>query len=238
MKGYMMHRELKERVWQANQHLVKNGLVMLTWGNVSGIDREQGIVAIKPSGVSYQILKTEDIVVVDMNGGIIEGKLNPSSDTSTHLALYHAFKEIKGITHTHSTYATMFSQACREIPCLGTTHADNFADRIPLTRFISEEELDRDYEASTGQVIIERFININPMEIPAVLVAGHGPFTWGASPEKSVENSIILEQVAKMALGTLQLNSSVNPLPGYILKKHYLRKHGKDAYYGQKGHTV
>jgi L-ribulose-5-phosphate 4-epimerase len=229
-----MFTELKERVWHANQNLVKNGLVILTWGNVSGIDREREIIAIKPSGVSYESLKTEDIVLVDLKGNIIEGTLNPSSDTATHLVLYRAFKEIQGISHTHSAYATMFAQACLEIPCLGTTHADSFASSIPVTRFINKEEVDRNYEESTGQVIIERFKDMSPMEIPAVLVAGHGPFTWGASPEKSVENSIILEEVAKMTVGTLQLNSEVNPLPDYIQKKHYLRKHGTDSYYGQR----
>jgi L-ribulose-5-phosphate 4-epimerase len=163
-----MFTELKERVWHANQNLVKNGLVILTWGNVSGIDREREIIAIKPSGVSYESLKTEDIVLVDLKGNIIEGTLNPSSDTATHLVLYRAFKEIQGISHTHSAYATMFAQACLEIPCLGTTHADSFASSIPVTRFINKEEVDRNYEESTGQVIIERFKDMSPMEIPAV----------------------------------------------------------------------
>jgi L-ribulose-5-phosphate 4-epimerase len=230
-----MLTDLKQRVWQANQQLVKNGLVCLTWGNVSGIDRDRGYVAIKPSGVSYDILKGEDIVIVDMEGNIVEGSLNPSSDTPSHLALYNAFQEIMGITHTHSLYATMFAQACREIPCMGTTHADHFAGAIPVTRFINKEEVDQDYEANTGKVIIERFDGVNPMAIPAVLVAGHGPFTWGGSPEKSVENSVVLEEIAKMALGTLRINPKLKPLPDYIRQKHYLRKHGKDAYYGQKG---
>jgi L-ribulose-5-phosphate 4-epimerase len=230
-----MINDLKARVWRANQQLLSYGLVTLTWGNVSGIDRRQGLVVIKPSGVGYDSLKIEDMVVVDLDGKVVAGKLNPSSDTATHLALYRAFKEIIGVTHTHSSYATMFAQACREIPCFGTTHADNFAGAIPVTRFINNQEVDQDYEANTGKVIIERFADSDPMEIPAVLVAGHGPFTWGTSPEKSVENSVILEEVAKIALGTLQLHADQNPLPDYILQKHYLRKHGKDAYYGQKG---
>ena len=227
-----MLTELKKKVLQANLELVKNGLVICTWGNVSGIDRD---IAIKPSGVAYEQMKIKDIVIVDIEGRIVDGTLNPSSDTPTHLALYRAFHDVMGITHTHSTCATIFAQACCEIPCLGTTHADYFSNAVPVTRYLNQEEVESDYEANTGKIIIERFKNIDPMEIPAVLVAGHAPFTWGSSPEKSVENSVVLEYIAKMALETIRLNPEIKPLPEYILQKHYLRKHGKKAYYGQKG---
>lgn len=225
---------LKEQVWKANVDLVNYRLVTLTWGNVSGIDRQQGLVVIKPSGVSYEKMQADDMVVLDLNGKIVEGRLNPSSDTPTHLALYKAFDGIGGITHTHSEHAVMFAQAGREIPCFGTTHADHFYGAIPLTRFLTEAEAQDDYEGNTGAVIIERFRGINPIEMPAVLVAGHAPFAWGKSPEDSVKNSVVLEKVAQMALGTLQLRPECPPLPEYVLQKHYLRKHGPNAYYGQK----
>jgi len=229
-----MLEDLKEKVWQANLDLVKYNLVTLTFGNVSGFDRKMGLMAIKPSGISYDELKPKDIVIVDLKGKVIEGKLKPSSDTPTHLKLYRAFKEIGGVSHAHSEYATAFAQAAREIPCLGTTHADCFYGSIPVTRYLRQKEVREDYEGNTGKVIIERFAASNPLEMPAVLVAGHGPFCWGRSPLEAVENNLILEKVAKMALVTLLVNPEKKPLPDYILRKHYQRKHGPHAYYGQK----
>jgi len=229
-----MLNELKEKVWQANLGLVKHGLAALTFGNVSGIDRKKGLMAIKPSGISYEKLKPAQIVVVDLEGNVVEGNLKPSSDTPTHLKLYKAFSEIGGVSHAHSEYATVFAQASREIPCLGTTHADYFHGPIPVTRYLKQEEVKEDYEANTGKIIVERFSALNPLEMPAVLVAGHGPFCWGRTPLEAVENSLILEKVAKMALGTLLANPEKKPLPDYILEKHFQRKHGPDAYYGQK----
>jgi len=229
-----MLEDLKEKVWQANLDLVKYNLVTLTFGNVSGFDRKMGLMAIKPSGISYEELKPKDIVIVDLKGKVIEGKLKPSSDTPTHLKLYRAFKEIGGVSHAHSEYATAFAQAAREIPCLGTTHADCFHGPIPVTRYLSQKEVREDYEGNTGKVIIERFAASNPLEMPAVLVAGHGPFCWGRSPLEAVENNLILERVSKIALATLLANPEKKPLPDYILRKHYQRKHGPDAYYGQK----
>ncbi len=229
-----MLEDLKEKVWQANLDLVKYNLVTLTFGNVSGFDRKMGLMAIKPSGISYEELKPKDIVIVDLKGKVIEGKLKPSSDTPTHLKLYRAFKEIGGVSHAHSEYATAFAQAAREIPCLGTTHADCFYGSIPVTRYLRQKEVREDYEGNTGKVIIERFAASNPLEMPAVLVAGHGPFCWGRSPLEAVENNLILERVSKIALATLLANPEKKPLPDYILRKHYQRKHGPDAYYGQK----
>ena len=229
-----MVKKLKEQVLQANVELVDAGLVTLTWGNVSGIDLAEKLVVIKPSGVPYQALRLEDMVVVDLDGKIVEGKRNPSSDTPTHLKLYNAFPMIGGITHTHSPYATMFAQACTEIPCLGTTHADHFNGAIPVTRFLTEEEVKTDYEANTGTVIIERFAQLNILALPAILVAGHAPFTWGKDASDSVKNALALERVAQMALGTLQLNPNIGELPQYIREKHFQRKHGPGAYYGQK----
>lgn len=226
--------DLKEQVWLANLDLFKHKLVTLTWGNVSGIDREKGLVVIKPSGVAYDEMKSSDMIIIDLEGKVVEGKLEPSSDTPTHLALYKAFEDIGGVAHTHSQYATMFAQACSEIPCFGTTHADHFYGNVPITRFLTEEEVKQGYEANTGTVIIERFAEIKPLEMPAVLVAGHGPFSWGKTPKEAVKNSLVLEKVAQMALGTLQLNPTSVRLPEYILRKHYLRKHGPNAYYGQK----
>jgi len=229
-----MLEDLKEKVFIANLDLVKYKLVALTWGNVSGIDREKGLVVIKPSGVSYDEIQSSDMVIVDLEGDIIEGNHNPSSDTPTHLKLYKAFTNIGGIAHTHSKYATMFAQAQKEIPCLGTTHADSFNGTIPITRFISKEEIEEGYEKNTAGVIIERFTDINPIEMPAVLVRGHGPFTFGKTPRAAAENSHILEITAEMAFGTYQLNPECENLPERVLKKHYNRKHGPDAYYGQK----
>ncbi|MGA3287946.1 MAG: L-ribulose-5-phosphate 4-epimerase [Bacteroidota bacterium] len=229
-----MLKRLKEEVCTANLELLKLGLVTLTWGNVSAISRPDGLIVIKPSGVSYDALRTDDMVVVDLNGKIVEGNRKPSSDTPTHLKLYNAFPMIGGITHTHSTYASMFAQACKEIPCLGTTHADHFNGAIPVTRFLTEEEVKTEYEANTGTVIIERFTQLDILTLPAVLVAGHAPFTWGKDASDSVKNSLALERVAQMALGTLQLNLNIGELPQYIREKHFERKHGPKAYYGQK----
>ena len=225
---------LKNAVCAANLDLLKYKLVSLTWGNVSGIDREHGLVVIKPSGVPYESLKPEHMAVIDLEGRKVQGNLNPSSDTPSHLEIYKAFSEISGITHTHSEYAVMFAQAYREIPCLGTTHADHFNGSIPLTRMITKEEVEENYEKNTGAVIVERFKDLNPLEMPAVLIPGHGAFTWGKSPEDSLKHSLILEKVAKMAWGALMLNPESTQLPNYLLDKHYQRKHGSKAYYGQK----
>lgn len=229
-----MLKELRDSVCQANRDLVTHGLVILTWGNVSGIDRDRGIVAIKPSGVEYDALRAQDIVLLDLSGKVVEGKLRPSSDTPTHLALYRAFDRIGGVTHTHSSCATAFAQARRGIPCFGTTHADHFFGEVPVTRILRTAEVEGDYEGETGAVIVERFKGIDPMHMPAVLVAGHGPFTWGKSAADSVKNSVALESVAEMALRTLALDPSAAPLPKHLLDKHFLRKHGPGAYYGQK----
>lgn len=229
-----MYDQLKESVCKANIELQTQKLVIFTWGNVSGIDRSAGVVAIKPSGVSYDKLAPDDIVLLDLDGNILEGSLNPSSDTPTHLELYRNFKALGGICHTHSSNATIWAQACRGIPCFGTTHADHFYGEIPVTDLMTPEEIEGDYELNTGKVIVSRFEGIDPMEMPAVLVANHGPFTWGAAPEKAVENAAVLEQVAVMALGTITLNSNMKDISRVLLDKHYLRKHGKNAYYGQK----
>jgi L-ribulose-5-phosphate 4-epimerase len=227
-------KELKKQVAQANLDLVKYGLVTLTWGNVSGIDRDQGLVVIKPSGVDYSTMNENDMVVIDLDGKVVDGKWKPSSDTATHLELYKAFPGIGGVTHTHSNYATIFCQAGKEIPCYGTTHADHFDGTIPLTRFLTEKEVEEAYEKYTGTVIIERFKDLDPVATPGVLVNGHAPFCWGKSADDSVKNSLVLERVAEMALAAIQLNKDIQPLPEYILKKHYYRKHGPNAYYGQK----
>ncbi len=229
-----MLEALKTEVFKANLELVKYGLVTLTWGNVSGINRAEGLIVIKPSGIDYEKMTVNDMVTVDIDGKLVEGKWRPSSDTPTHLTLYEKFTKIGGIAHSHSEYATAFAQACREIPCYGTTHADHFDGRIPVTRFLTEEETIKNYEHYTGQVIIERFANLIPNDMPGVLVAGHAPFTWGKDPRDSVKNSLVLERVAKMALNSLLLNKDIEEIPKYILKKHYSRKHGPDAYYGQK----
>jgi L-ribulose-5-phosphate 4-epimerase len=229
-----MHDALRKEVFEANIALVRHGLVTLTWGNVSGVDRDQGFVVIKPSGVEYECMTVDDMVIVDMSGAVIDGKYRPSSDTSTHLEMYKAFPSIGGIVHTHSPYATMFAQACREITCLGTTHADHFNGPVPVTRFLTEEEVREGYERNTGKVIIERFAELNPSDTPGVLVAGHAPFIWGINAGDAVKNSLILERVAQMALGSLQLNPEVAAIPAHIQEKHYQRKHGPNAYYGQR----
>ena len=229
-----MLADLKEQVCQANLDLVAEGLVTLTWGNVSGICPDRRRVVIKPSGVSYDQLQPNHMVVVDLDGQVLEGDLRPSSDTPTHVLLYRHFEGIGGITHTHSRQATMFAQARREIPCLGTTHADHFHGTVPVTRPLTEDEVRSDYEGNTGRVIVERFADLDPVAMPAALVAGHAPFTWGGSSADSVKNAIALEAVAEMALGTWLLNSQALPLESYVLNKHYRRKHGPDAYYGQR----
>ncbi|MEJ2194791.1 MAG: L-ribulose-5-phosphate 4-epimerase [Ignavibacteriaceae bacterium] len=228
-----MLKALKQKVLLANLDLVKYDLVTLTWGNVSGIDREKNLVVIKASGVDYDKMIIEDMVVVDLTGKVVEGNLRPSSDTLTHIELYKNFEGIGGITHSHSEYATIFAQACKEIPCLGTTHADHFYGNVPLTRFLTKEEVDENYELNTGKIIIERFKDLDPVETPGVLLAGHAPFTWGKTPAESVTNNLILERVAKMAFSALLLNPETETLPEFILNKHYLRKHGPNAYYGQ-----
>jgi len=230
----MMLKELREQVWQANLQLKIQNLVIYSWGNVSGIDRAKGIVLIKPSGVDYDALRPEDLVALDLEGRVVEGTLRPSSDTPTHLELYRRFEKVGGICHTHSLYATIWAQACREIPCFGTTHADNFYGPVPVTDPMQPEEIEGDYELNTGKVIVRRFAGLDPMQVPAVLVANHGPFTWGPNAEKAVENAVVLEQCAQMALGTLQLNPEQTEISRVLLDKHYLRKHGKNAYYGQK----
>jgi L-ribulose-5-phosphate 4-epimerase len=229
-----MLAELKDSVWKANLDLAKSGLIILTFGNVSGIDRRRGIVAIKPSGVAYSALKADDIVLVDLEGSVVEGWLNPSSDTPTHVEIYKAFPEVGGVAHAHSTYATMFAQARREIPCFGTTHADHFHGPVPLTRLPVEAEVADAYERNTGRIIVERFAGLDPLGLPAVLVAGHGPFTWGRTSAEAVETARVLEHTAKMAFGTMALDPRLPPLDACILEKHFSRKHGPDAYYGQK----
>jgi len=229
-----MMTELKELVWKANLDLAKSGLILLTFGNVSGIDRRRGILAIKPSGIPYEELKAEDIVLVDLEGRVVEGGFNPSLDTPTHIELYRAFPDIGGIAHAHSDYATAFAQARREIPCFGTTHADLIHGPVPVTRPLTEAEVSRHYEANTGKVIVERFAGLSPLVIPAVLVACHGPFAWGQSPGEAVSTCIILEQVAKTAFITMTLNPDQAPLEDFLLEKHFQRKHGPHATYGQK----
>ncbi len=229
-----MYEALKKNVCDANRELQKQKLVIYSWGNVSGIDRKTGIVAIKPSGVPYEELVPGKIVLLDLDGNVIEGNLRPSSDTPTHLELYRNFESVGAICHSHCLNATMWAQARKEIPCFGTTHADYFYGPIPVTEVMTEDEIQSGYELNTGKVIVKRFSGMDPMAMPAVLVANHGPFTWGKTPAEAVEAMVILEQVATTALGTI----SINPLQGQIsralLDKHYLRKHGKDAYYGQK----
>ena len=237
-----MLEELKEKVFRANLDLVKHGLVIFTWGNVSGIDREKGLVVIKPSGVSYDEMKASDMVVVSLQTGkVVEGDLNPSSDTPTHLVLYRAFPNIGGVVHTHSSYATAWAQAGRDIPNIGTTHADYFHDDIPCTRDMKKAEVFGEYEKETGNVIVERFKGMNPDDTPAVLVKNHGPFAWGTNPDNAVHNAVVLEEVAKMGfiastlhLNTLDVVDHVPSMNKLLIEKHYSRKHGPNAYYGQK----
>lgn len=228
-----MLEKLKEEVYRANMELQEKGLIIYTWGNVSGIDKEKQLIVIKPSGVNYDNLKAEDMVVVDFNGKVIEGRYKPSSDTPTHIELYKKYPQIGGVVHTHSTWAVAFAQAGMDIPAFGTTHADYFFGDILCTRELTEDEIDNDYEKNTGKVIIETIGDKNPMEVPAIVVKNHGPFAWGKTPAGSVYNAVVLEKVAEMAYKTMTLNPKVNRVSQYLLNKHYYRKHGANAYYGQ-----
>lgn len=228
-----MLEALKEQVYKANMELPRRGLITYTWGNVSSIDRETGYIVIKPSGVDYEVLKAEDMVIIDLEGNKIEGEYKPSSDTATHLELYKAFSEIGGIVHTHSPWATSWAQAGRSIPCYGTTHADYFYGSIPCARSLTKGEIENDYEKNTGLVIIETFKEMNPNFVPGVLCMNHGPFTWGKDAMEAVHNAVVLEEVAKMAFQTEQINTHVSSAPDTIKEKHFMRKHGKNAYYGQ-----
>jgi L-ribulose-5-phosphate 4-epimerase len=233
----MSYTELKEKSWKANMGLVEAGLVLLTWGNASAVDRAAGVMAIKPSGVAYSKLRPEDMVVLALDDGrVVEGKYRPSSDTATHLHLYQRWAGIGGVAHTHSLHATSFCQAAKELPCLGTTHADHFHGTVPVTRLLNDEELAGDYELNTGRLIVECFEQngLDPLHMPAVLLAGHAPFTWGATVEKALENSVVLEFTARMALNTWSLTPGAPALPKAMLDKHFFRKHGPGAYYGQK----
>ena len=232
-----MLSDLKAQVCEANRQLEPSGLVKLTWGNVSGIDRASGLWCIKPSGVDYGALTPDDMVVLDLEGNVVEGKLRPSSDTKTHLVLYREFPEIGGITHTHSAHATMFAQAGREIPCFGTTHADHFHGTVPIVRALTPEEVEAGYEHFTGVAIVERLreLKLSPIEMPGVLQLHHAPFTFGKNAMDSLKNSIALEMCAQMALGSLALNPTLGSIPAHILEKHHSRKHGPAAYYGQGG---
>lgn len=231
-----MLEDLKRAVWEANIELPRHGLVTFTWGNVSGIDRDRGLIVIKPSGVGYADMKSEDMVVVDMEGTCVEEKLNPSSDTPTHVELYKAFPDIGGIVHTHSRWATIFAQAGRGIPALGTTHADYFYGEIPCTRPMTKQEITEAYEKETGSVIIERFKRLKSNFIPGVVVYGHGPFAWGDSPLEAVHNAVVMEEAAMMAWHCITLSGgSIEPISQDLLDKHFLRKHGANAYYGQSG---
>ncbi len=243
-----VYASLKEEAWAANMEIPARGLALYTWGNVSAFDPAKGVFAIKPSGVPYPELKAEDMVVVDMEGKVVEGKLNPSSDTPTHRVLYREFSvadgaKIGGIIHTHSTHATAWAQACRPIPLFGTTHADHIQTPVPCAPYLSKEAVERDYETETGNLIVKAFREgipgqcgpMNPKEVTMVLVGGHGPFVWGETAVKAVYNGAVLEETARMALLTLQANPAAAPLPAYIVDKHYLRKHGPNAYYGQGG---
>ncbi len=227
-----MLEKLKEEVFKANLDLVKHGLVIFTWGNVSGIDRGSGLVVIKPSGVGYDVMKASDMVVVDLDGNVVEGDLRPSSDTPTHIVLYKAFPEIGGVVHTHSTYATAWAQAGIDLPNIGTTHADYFHNAIPCTVDMTEDEVNGDYETETGNVIVRRFAGINPVHTPGVLVKNHGPFAWGKNPHDAVHNAVVMEQVAKMASIAYAINPALT-MNQLLVEKHFNRKHGPNAYYGQ-----
>ena len=228
-----MLEQLKKDVYDANMELVEKGLVIYTWGNVSGIDRESGLVVIKPSGVDYDVLKPEDMTVVDMEGNIVEGRYKPSSDTATHLVMYRTYPEIGGVVHTHSVWGVTFAQAGMNVPALGTTHADYFYGDIPCTRSLTAEEIEEAYELNTGNVIVETIGDKDPMAVPGIVVRNHGPFAWGKTPAGSVYNAVVLEKVAEMAYKTMTLNPGVERAPQYLLDKHYFRKHGANAYYGQ-----
>ena len=227
-----MLEELRKAVYEANLELPRRGLVTYTWGNVSGIDRSKGLMVIKPSGVEYSALRPEDLVVLDMNGNSVEGALHPSSDAKTHLELYRAFPEIGGVVHTHSVHAVAWAQAGRDIPNIGTTHADYFSDAIPCTRQMTRQEIEGEYEKETGNVIVERFKNLNPVHIPGVLVENHGPFSWGKNADDAVHNAVVMEQVAKMAYISYGINPQLT-MNKHLITKHFYRKHGPNAYYGQ-----
>jgi L-ribulose-5-phosphate 4-epimerase len=227
-----MLEKLKQTVYRANIDLVNHGLVIHTWGNVSGRDKKTGLIVIKPSGVSYNTMEPSDMVVLDPEGNKVEGKYNPSTDAPTHLVLYKTFSNIGGIVHTHSTYASSWAQAGKEIPPMGTTHADHFHGNVPCTRKLTKKEVDKDYETNTGKVIIERMKNLDISAVPSILVHSHGPFCWGSSPDEAVYNAVALEEIARMALYTMLLGRDL-PVDKYLLEKHFSRKHGRDAYYGQ-----
>ncbi|MCW3806341.1 L-ribulose-5-phosphate 4-epimerase [Plebeiibacterium marinum] len=227
-----MLEQLKEKVFKANLDLVKHGLVIFTWGNVSAIDREKGLVVIKPSGVEYDVMKASDMVVVDLDGNVVDGNMKPSSDTPTHLELYKAFPEIGGVVHTHSTYATAWAQAGKSIPILGTTQADYFYGDVPCTRSMTQEEIAGEYEKDTGTVIIDAFADRNPNHVPGVIVKNHGPFSWGKNADDAVHNAVVLEQIAKMDFIALQVNPNAD-MNEHLTEKHFNRKHGANAYYGQ-----
>lgn len=236
MEEQDMLEELKKAVYEANMDLPRYGLVTFTWGNVSAIDRESGLFVIKPSGVAYEKLSPDDMVVMDLNGKKVEGRYNPSSDTATHLELYKAFPEIGGIVHTHSSYATSWAQAGRDIPCYGTTHADYIYGPVPCLRCLTAQEIEEAYEENTGHLIVNEFkrMNKDPMAVPAVLCKNHGPFTWGKDAKEAVHNAVVLEEVAKMAYRAESINPGIQPAPQELQDKHYYRKHGANAYYGQK----
>ncbi|MBN2272375.1 MAG: L-ribulose-5-phosphate 4-epimerase AraD [Sedimentisphaerales bacterium] len=229
-----MYDQLRKAVCDANIQLPAHNLVIYSWGNVSGMDRSAGVVAIKPSGVAYQDLTPEKIVLLDLDGNKLDGELNPSSDTPTHLELYRNFAGICGVCHTHSPAATAWAQACREIPCFGTTHADFYYGPVPITDVMTEQAIKTDYERNTGKAIVKRFADLDPAQFPAVLVANHGPFTWGKNAAQALESMVVLEQIAAMALATIKINPQQDPISRALLDKHYLRKHGENAYYGQQ----
>jgi len=233
----MILQTLREEVFEANQELVRRGLVVFTFGNASGYDRASGMVAIKPSGVPYDRLKPEDLVIADLEGRTVEGSLRPSSDLPTHLSLYRSFEGVNGVVHTHSRYATAWAQAAAEIPCLGTTHADYFPGAIPVTPVMQASEIESEYEWNTGQVIVRRFAGLDPLETPAVLVSGHAPFCWGASPADAAHTAVVVEELAHMAYLTMTLNADAAALSDTLRNKHFRRKHGPTAYYGQKSQS-
>ena len=231
----MLLQSLREQVLEANLELVRRGLVLYTFGNASGIDRDKGLIAIKPSGVDYDKMRPADLVITDLDGKVVEGKLRPSSDLPTHAVLYRAFPQIGGVAHTHSEYATSWAQACTPIPCFGTTHADSFHGSIPVTRPLAKPDVESAYEEHTGHAIVRAFADADPTAVPAVLVANHGPFAWGPTAAAAAHNAVILEFVARMAYFTVGINAESKPIARVLHDKHFLRKHGKDAYYGQRG---
>ncbi len=232
-----MMEKLKQAVYEANMELPRRNLVTFTWGNVSGIDRERGLIVIKPSGVEYEHLTPDDMVVLDLDGKRVEGTLNPSSDTKTHIALYRAFPALGGIVHTHSPYAVAWAQNGQDIPCYGTTHADYFYGPVPCARHLTDEEIDQDYERNTGRIIAQTFLErkLDPLHVPGVVCASHGPFTWGKDAAQAVYHAVVLEEVARMALLTRQIDAAAAPAPQHMQDKHFMRKHGPNAYYGQSG---